>query len=104
MEDAHKEGCEVRSSKQVQGEKGLRDAFKILANHKMETMTSPKKFKISDEPRDKQAAVTSKCLDLDTIEELRDSQEFQRVNIIGRCSQISPFEEIKRKGGSVLQK
>ena len=42
--------------------------------------------------------------DLDTIEELRDLQEFQRINIIRKVQSASPTEEIKGKGGILLQK
>ena len=99
VEDAHKDGSEIAVSK-CSAKRGLGDAFEILANHKMEIMSSPKKFKISDEARDKQAAVTSKCSNLDTIEELRNLQEFQRANIIGKVESISASEEIKGKSGN----
>lgn len=99
VEDAYKDGREIAVSK-CSVKRGLGDAFEILANHKTEIMSSPKKFKISDEARDKQAAVISNCSDLDTIEELRNLQEFQRVNIIGKVQSVSASEEIKGKGGS----
>ena len=52
VEDAHKEERKIAVSKYSM-KRGLWDAFEILANHKTEIMSSPKKFKISDEPRDK---------------------------------------------------
>lgn len=103
VEDANKDGREIAVRK-CTVKRGLGNDFEILANHKTEIMSSPKKFKISDEAIEKQVAVGFSCSDLGTIEELRDLKEFQRVNIIGKVQSISAPEEIKGKSGTVLLK
>ena len=103
VEDACKDGCEIAISK-CTVKRGLGNAFEILANHRTEIKNSLKKFKISDEVKDKQVALGHDSLDLDSIKELRDLQEFQRIKIIGKVQSVSPSEDIKGKGGAALLK
>jgi len=96
VEDACKDGCEIAISK-CTVKRGLGNAIEILANHRTEIKNSLKKFKISDEVKDKQVALGHDSLDLDSIKELRDLQEFQRIKIIGKVQSVSPSEDIKGK-------
>lgn len=75
------------------------DALEILANSKSSIVSSPKKFKINyDEVEEKYIGVACDSHDLGTIEELKDLQEHQRINVVGKVQFLSPAEEIKGKG------
>ena len=76
------------------------DEFEIIAGHKTLILKSPKKFRIEEE-----AITTMICPNLGTLEELKDSAENQKLNIIGKILSISPPEKLRVKGsGKELQK
>ena len=102
VEDAYKTKREVAVTNCcVKRNRG--DAFEILANNKSSITNSPKKFKVDDEVH-KHAAGAPGISDLGTIEELKDLQEMQWVNVTGKVQSISPPEEIKGKGCTALLK
>ena len=81
------------------------DALEILANNKSSIVSSPKKFKINyEEIEEKYKGVTSGCHELGTIEELKDLQEHQHINVVGKVQSILPVEEIKGKCSKKLVK
>ena len=46
---------------------------------------------------EKYKGVTCGCHDLGTIEEFKDLQEHQHINVVGKVQSVSPVEEIKGK-------
>ena len=75
------------------------DEFEIIAGHKTSILKSPKKFRI------KEAITTMSCPNLGSLEDLKDSAENQKLNIIGKIVSISPPEKLRSKGsGNELQK
>ena len=76
------------------------DEFEIIAGHKTSILKFPKKFRIEEE-----AITTMSCPNLETLEELKDSAENQKLNIIGEILSNSPPEKPRIKGsGKELQK
>ena len=76
------------------------DNFEIHVNNKSSIVSSPKKFKVSED-----ALTTSCCPELGTIEELKDLTEHQQLNVTGKIQSISVVEQLVKKGtGKQLSK
>ena len=69
------------------------DNFELHVNNKSSVVSSPKKFKVSDDNVENGMS----CPELRTLEELKDLAEHQRVSFTGKVISISGVEELVKK-------
>ena len=77
------------------------DDFELHVNNKSSIISSPKKFKVSEESVENGVS----CAELRTLEELKDLAEHQRVSFTGKVTSVSSVEElVKKSNGKSLRK
>lgn len=91
FEEVKKSGCGVALQNCLVKRKV--DDFELHVNSKSSILSSPKKFKVSDDSCEEEY-----CPELQTLEDLKDLAEHQQVTFTGKVLSVSAAEEMAKKG------